>query len=116
LNNTNNQPTNKVKNGSFKSSISTKTTTHHPHLTTQNKVKSSSNQQLQQRHQNQLKTVRSHVHNDNEVADSQAVELKNTIVEDLTNNLSHANKGVEALGVLVQYLVYNVSIDIMLLM
>jgi hypothetical protein len=58
----------------------------------------------QQRHQTQARTqLRT---KDNQ----QALELQNSIVEDLNTNLSYANKGVEALGVLVQYLVYNVSI------
>lgn len=41
-----------------------------------------------------------------QLVDQQSVEKQKQLAE-----LTHANKGVEALGVLVQYLVFNVSID-----
>lgn len=44
------------------------------------------------------------------IIDQQAVEKQKQMLE-----LLHANKSVEALGVLVQYLVFNVSTDIMAL-
>jgi hypothetical protein len=42
-----------------------------------------------------------------QIIDQQTVENQKQMME-----LLHANKGVEALGVLVQYLVHNVSVTI----